>query len=156
MLERSDDAINFTEVARVHSAAEGGNSIVSLNYSYTDYGVHGGDNYYRLWQVDYDGSRTASEIIVTNCAEPEIGEPDVQAYPNPFNGELTLILDNFENRPARIEVYDMLGKLIYTYKVDSPQNGYQKVLNFSNLPPAAYTVRVSTTDFVINKNVVKQ
>ena len=151
-LERSDDAINFTEIARVAGA---GNSIEPLDYSYTDYGIHGGDNYYRLVQVDYDGTRTATEIIVANCIEPEVAEPDVQAYPNPFNGELTLVLDNFGNRAATIEVYDMLGKLIYTEKASAPQNSYETILNLSNLPPAAYMVRVSTNDFVINRNVVK-
>ena len=153
VLERSDDAINFTEVARVAGA---GNSIDPLDYSYTDYGIHGGDNYYRLVQVDYDGTRSVSDIVVVNCIETAAGEPDVQAYPNPFDGELTLELENFDNRPARIDVYDMLGKLIYTDKVASPQNYYETVLNLGNLPPATYTVRVSTADFVINKKVVKQ
>ena len=152
VIERSDDAINFSEIARVAGA---GNSIEPIDYSYTDYGFHGGDNYYRLVQVDYDGSRTVSEIIVATCEEPKVGEPDVQAYPNPFNGELTLVLDNFENRPARIEVYDMLGKLIMFEKVDAPQNSYETILNLYNLPPAAYNIRVSTTDFVINRQVVK-
>ncbi|MBO7652976.1 MAG: T9SS type A sorting domain-containing protein, partial [Bacteroidales bacterium] len=152
-LERSDDAINFTEIARVAGA---GNSIEPIDYSYTDYGIHAGDNYYRLVQVDYDGTRTVSEIVVANCIEPEVGEPDVQAYPNPFSSDLTVVLDNFGNRAATIEVYDMLGKLFYTNKVAAPQNSYETVLNLSNLPPAAYTVRVSTTDFVINRNVVKQ
>ncbi|MBO4873951.1 MAG: T9SS type A sorting domain-containing protein [Bacteroidales bacterium] len=151
-LERSDDAINFTEIARIAGA---GNSIEPLDYSYTDFGIHGGDNYYRLVQVDYDGTRTISEIVVANCIEPEVAEPDVQAYPNPFNDELTVVLDNFGNRAATIEVYDMLGKLIYTNKIAAPQNSYETILNLSNLPPAAYTVRVSTADFVINKNVVK-
>ena len=151
-LERSDDAINFTEIARVAGA---GNSIDPVDYAYTDYGIHGGDNYYRLVQVDYDGTRTESEIIVVNCIELEVAEPDVQAYPNPFNDELTVVLDNFGNRAATIEVYDMLGKLVYTNKIAAPQNSYETILNLSNLPPAAYTVRVSTNDFVINKNVVK-
>ena len=105
--------------------------------------------------MDYDGTRTASEIIAAVCTDNADGEPEVMAYPNPFSGELTIVLDNFENRPAHIEVYDMLGRLVYTYKVDAPQNSYQKVLNFSNLAPAAYNIRVSTNDFVINKNVVK-
>lgn len=152
-LERSEDAINFTEIARLAGA---GNSIEPIDYSYTDYGIQGGDNYYRLVQVDYDGTRTASEIIVANCIEPEVGEPDVQAYPNPFNDELTVVLDNFGNRAATIEVYDMLGKLIYTNKIAAPQNSYETILNLSNLPSGAYNVRVSTNDFVINKNVVKR
>ena len=153
-LERSDDAINFTEIARVAGA---GNSIEPIDYAYTDYGIHGGDNYYRLVQVDYDGTRTVSEIVVANCVESAAdGKPDVQAYPNPFSSDLTVVLDNFGNRAATIEVYDMLGKLIYTNKVAAPQNSYETILNLSNLPPAAYTVRVSTNDFVINRNVVKQ
>ncbi len=151
-LEHSDDAINFTEIARIAGA---GNSIVPLNYSYTDYGVHGGDNYYRLVQVDYDGTRTASEIVVANCIEAS-GEPEVLAYPNPFGGDLTVELENFGDRPARIDVYDMLGRLVYTEEVGAPQNNYQTVLHFGNLPDATYTVRVGTADFVINRKVVKQ
>ncbi len=151
-LERSDDAINFTEIARIAGA---GNSIAPLDYSYTDYGVHGGDNYYRLVQVDYDGTRTASEIVVANCIEAS-GEPEVLAYPNPFGGDLTVELENFGDRPARIDVYDMLGRLVYTEEVGAPQNSYQTVLHFGNLPDATYTVRVGTADFVINRKVVKQ
>ena len=151
-LERSDDAINFVEIARIAGA---GNSIEPLNYNYTDYGVYGGENYYRLVQVDYDGTRTASEIIVVDCVEPDLDEPEVLAYPNPFNSELTLELDNFGNRPASIEVYDMLGRLVSVEKADAPQNRYETILNFSNLSNGTYTVRVSTADFVINRNVVK-
>ena len=151
-LERSDDAINFVEIARIAGA---GNSIEPLNYNYTDYGIYGGENYYRLVQVDYDGTRTASEIIVVDCVEPDLDEPDVLAYPNPFNSELTLELDNFGNRPASIEVYDMLGRLVSVEKADAPQNRYETILNFSNLSNGTYTVRVSTADFVINRNVVK-
>ena len=152
VIERSDDVINFTEIARVAGA---GNSIEQLDYTYNDYGIHGGDNYYRLVQVDYDGTRTVSDIVVANCVDAEVGEPEVMAYPNPFNGELTIVLDNFDNRPATIEVYDMLGQQVLFQKATAPQNSYETILNLSNLSPAAYTVRVSTADFVINKQVVK-
>ncbi len=150
-LERSDDAINFVEIARIAGA---GNSIEPLSYSYTDYGVYGGDNYYRLVQVDYDGTRTASEIIVTNCVEAS-GEPEVLAYPNPFNSDLTVELENFGDRPASIEVYDLLGRLVYVEKADAPQNNYQTILHLDGLSNSTYTVRVSTADFVINRKVVK-
>lgn len=151
-LERSDDAINFVEIARIAGA---GNSIEPLIYSYTDYGVYGGDNYYRLVQVDYDGTRTASEIIVTNCVETSEEEPEVIAYPNPFNSDLTVELENFGDRPASIEVYDVLGRLVYVEKADAPQNSYQTILHLGNLSKSTYTVRVSTADFVINRKVVK-
>ena len=151
-LERSDDAINFVEIARIAGA---GNSIEPLSYSYTDYGVYGGDNYYRLVQVDYDGTRTASEIIVTNCVETSEEEPEVVAYPNPFSSDLTVELENFGDRPASIEVYDVLGRLVYVERADAPQNNYQTILHLGDLSKSTYTVRVSTADFVINRKVVK-
>ncbi|MBQ4476053.1 MAG: InlB B-repeat-containing protein [Bacteroidales bacterium] len=151
-LERSDDAINFVEIARIAGA---GNSIEPLSYSCTDYGVYGGDNYYRLVQVDYDGTRTASEIIVTNCVETSEEEPEVIAYPNPFNSDLTVELENFGDRPASIEVYDLLGRLVYVERAEAPQNNYQTILHLGDLSKSTYTVRVSTADFVINRKVVK-
>jgi uncharacterized repeat protein (TIGR02543 family) len=153
VIERSDDAINFVEVARVAGA---GNSIEQQNYSYTDYTAASGDNYYRLVQVDYDGSRTVSEIVSVACDDNADGTPEIMAYPNPFCNELTLDLNNFGNRTAHIEVYDMLGKMVMQDKVDAPQNSYEMILNFGNLPAASYTIRVSTVDFVINKQVVKK
>ena len=152
IIERSDDAINFVEIARVAGA---GNSIEPIDYSYSDYGRRNGDNYYRLVQVDYDGTRSASEIVVAFCFDDNGEEPEVMAYPNPFNNELTIELENFGNRPTRIDVFDMLGKLVYTEAVDDPQNSYSTLLQFGELPPSTYNVRVSTSDFVINRKVVK-
>ncbi len=151
VLERSDDAINFTEIARVAGA---GNRIEPLDYSYTDYDIRNGDNYYRLWQVDYDGTRTASEIIVATCVDKTIDTPEVLTYPNPFSGELTVVLENFGNSKARIEVYDMLGCIVKAVDIDSSTQT-NAILNLSNLPNAAYNIRVRTKDFVINKQVVK-
>ncbi len=151
VLERSVDAINFAEIARLAGA---GNSIEPQDYTYTDYDIRNGDNYYRLWQVDYDGTRTASEIIVATCIGETLDAPEVLAYPNPFSGELTVVLENFGNSKARIEVYDMLGAVVKVVDIDSSTQS-NAVLNLSNLPNAAYNIRVRTKDFVINKNVVK-
>ncbi|MBR4583239.1 MAG: T9SS type A sorting domain-containing protein [Bacteroidales bacterium] len=152
VLERSTDAVNFKEIARIAGA---GNSIEPISYAYTDYGVRSGDNYYRLVQVDYDGTSTASEIIVANCLGTD-GEPEVLAYPNPFGDDLTLRFENFGNTPATIEVYDMLGRLVQTQKVNCSQNDYEVVLRLVGLSDGTYNVRISTADFVINRKVVKE
>lgn len=152
VLERSTDAVNFKEIARVAGA---GNSIEPINYAYTDYGVRNGDNYYRLVQVDYDGTSTASEIIVANCLGTD-GEPEVLAYPNPFGDDLTLRFENFGNIQATVEVYDMLGRMVHTQKVNCSQNDYEVVLRLAGLSDGTYNVRISTADFVINRKVVKE
>ncbi len=153
VLERSADAVNFTEVARIAGA---GNSIEMLSYSYYDNDMFGGDNYYRLIQVDYDGTTTSSEIIVVRCKDAAEDEPIVAAYPNPFTRELMLSLENFNNKPVQIELFDMLGKLIVTEKIDAPQNKYETTLHLQNITPATYNLRVTSDDTVIVKQVVKQ
>lgn len=152
VLERSNDALNFKEIARIAGA---GNSIEPISYAYTDFGVRNGDNYYRLVQVDYDGTSTASEIIVANCLGTD-GEPEVLAYPNPFGDDLTLRFENFGNIQATVEVYDMLGRMVHTQKVNCSQNDYEVVLRLAGLSDGTYNVRISAKEFVLNKKVVKQ
>lgn len=152
VLERSHDAVNFKEIARIAGA---GNSIEPISYAYTDFGVRNGDNYYRLVQFDYDGTSTTSEIIVANCLGTD-GEPEVLAYPNPFGDDLTLRFENFGNIQATVEVYDMLGRMVHTQKVNCSQNDYEVVLRLAGLSDGTYNVRISAKEFVLNKKVVKQ
>ena len=151
IIERSDDAINFIEIARVAGA---GNSIEQLDYNYTDYSAAGGDNYYRLVQVDYDGTRTASEIVVANCSEAE-GEPDVQVFPNPFHNDLTIHMENFGGTTVSIEVYDMLGRIVMQKTIGVDGSSEETMLQLDNLSNGTYNVRISTKELVINKQVVK-
>lgn len=152
ILEKSYDAVNFSEVARVNGA---GNSIEMQDYLVVDYGYYGGDIYYRLHQVDFDGKRTVSEMIDVRCGDYEL-DPNVSVFPNPFMSELTISLVNFGNKPATVEVFDVMGTLIMTKDIDATGNDYETVLNLDNLSAATYTLRVSTADFVINKRIVKQ
>ena len=64
--------------------------------------------------------------------------------------------DNFGNIPAIVEIYDILGRKQFERKVLCSQNDYEMVFYLENLPPATYTIRVQTDDFVINRQVVKQ
>lgn len=152
VLERSDDAISFDEIARLAGA---GSSINQIDYTYIDNNVHGGDIFYRLVQVDYDGTRSVSEIIAVNCAIDADGEPEMAVYPNPFANDLTLHFENFGDRVALVEVYDMLGRMLVSRKVACSQNDYEFVLPLGGLPDGAYNVRVSAEDVVINRQVVK-
>lgn len=68
-LERSVDGLNWEEIANVNGA---GNSSVTLNYSFRDYGYVPGISYYRLSQTDYNGSREYFHIIaVDNTKTPK-------------------------------------------------------------------------------------
>ena len=153
LLERSDNATYFNEIARVSGA---GNSIEARKYSYTDYNAEDGDVYYRLWQVDYDGTRTASEIIHASCKEDIGGHPDFFVYPNPFSDELSLVLQNFGKHSVSVEVYDMLGRLILFESYETVNGRNEIVLQLGDLQPSAYCIRIRTDGYVLNKQVMKR
>jgi hypothetical protein len=152
ILERSSNAVDFTKIARISGA---GNSIETLRYTYTDDKPNQGNNYYRLQQVDSDGTYSYSEIIVAKCNTMDIGKLNVDAYPNPFSNELTIALSNFDGQRTTIEVFDMLGKTIATKTIENPGNYYETSLNLDGFPKAAYSVRISANGATINKLVIK-
>ena len=152
ILEKSLDAINFNEIARIAGA---GKSIEQIDYSYTDYDYYGGDVYYRLIQVDYDGTKTYSEIISAKCSNWET-DPNISVFPNPFSSELTIVLENFRNEPATIEIFDVMGRTIKQMQVDSPHNEYETSFNLDNIPAGIYNVRVRTSSSTLNRQIVKE
>ena len=152
VLERSDDAVIFTEIARIDGA---GNTIESHNYLFVDNDYRGAVAYYRLCQVDYDGSRTYSEIVDVRCKDMET-PLDIFVFPNPFKDDISVSFVNFDGVPARIEILDVYGRLVRSMDVEAVGNYCEYQMNFSELPAASYIMRVSTTDFVVNKNIVKQ
>lgn len=152
IIEKSLDAMNFTEIATIAGA---GNSIEQIDYSLTDYDYYGGDVYYRLLQVDYDGTKTYSEIVSVKCSNWE-NDPNISVFPNPFSSELTIVLENFRNEPATIEIYDVMGRNIKQMQIDSPRNEYETTFNLDNIPAGIYNVRVRTSSSTLNRQIVKE
>lgn len=152
IIERSSNAVDFIEIARIGGY---GNSIEAINYQYTDESPDSGDNYYRLVQIDTDGTRTQSEIIVAKCHDNKLDDMQVEAYPNPFNDKLTISLYNFDGQNTTIEIFDMLGKIVKSISILNPSNYHEITISIDGLPQAAYNLRVSASGHVTNKIVVK-
>ena len=151
IVERSDDAVNFTEIARLQGA---GNSINQNDYSYVDNEKNYGLTYYRLTQVDYDGTSSRSEIIYTDCYENFDGDASVEVYPNPVVSDLSIEMHNFNGEPISIEVIDVLGRVRISEKISGQRDSLYQ-MNLSNLPPATYQIRILNGDKVYVKSVVK-
>jgi hypothetical protein len=69
----------------------------------------------------------------------------VCVYPNPSSG--TLYLNNVAD--SKIEIYDLVGKLIFT----DFSNYTQKTINLSMVPPGNYIVRIINEQSVISKKI---
>jgi hypothetical protein len=114
LLLRTTDGIEYEMVGTVSGA---GNSSTVLNYSFRDRNPLKGLSYYKLRQVDFDGTAMDSEpVAYTNDASGGF-----QLFPNPTSRELTLILseghDNIE-----VRVYDLSGRLINQHTFGATDN----------------------------------
>jgi hypothetical protein len=77
-VQRSQTAASWQTIAMVKGA---GTTSQPQAYSWTDKNPPTGVQYYRLKQVDYDGTITYSNIVTTTCGQPTTS--GLQVYPNP-------------------------------------------------------------------------
>ncbi|PWJ60235.1 putative secreted protein (Por secretion system target) [Dyadobacter jejuensis] len=83
-IEKSVDAIQFSEIGRVDAS---GDQSVAKQYQYIDTKPFAGLSYYRLVQVDLDGTRTVYRMKGVNRANTG---STFTLYPNPVQSELTI------------------------------------------------------------------
>lgn len=62
----------------------------------------------KLGSCEGNRNRNVSGLIID--AENHF---DVNAFPNPFNKDLTVYIDSHSNEPIMLKIYDSLGKLVY-------------------------------------------
>lgn len=109
-LERSSDGTSFFEAGRVAAA---GSSTQTVSYQWPDLQTLTNTTYYRLRQVDHDGTLSYSSVIVLVPTSP-IGQL-VEVYPNPSAGqEVNLLLQGFSNEHIILRLSDALGRQVLT------------------------------------------
>lgn len=125
-IERSFDGTSFKEIDFVKGA---GNSKLTLQYSYQDVDVFTKTQvvYYRLKQVDMDGSYTYSEIVSVKQTASNIEQ--VAVYPNPIVSDVTVELETLTAGKAEIMITDITGKVIDKTTVEVNQGFNKYTLN---------------------------
>lgn len=152
-LLHSTNGTDFEVIAQIQGA---GNSTSLLNYHHKHYEFINGVNYYRLKNVDYDGSYQLSSIIgIDNDKGAYKESMIIQLYPNPTNFKyvnMDVLIANAGD--YQIQVYDLVGKLIYseTVKLD---DGLQTLkVNFDEIGQGTYLLEL--LDISTNERIKKK
>lgn len=143
-IERSNDAINFEEIARVTSA---GNSSFPINYYTIDDNPLEGVSYYRLRQTDFDGKESLSDIRAVEFND--LNSEEVLVFPNPTSNFITIKGSAQELKNYRI--FSMLGLDITSNIKVIHQSSFRVELDFSTLPAGVYTLITETSSHKIHK-----
>jgi hypothetical protein len=136
-IERSTDAVHFQTVA---TQAAAGNSKANKYYSYQDYSLPAGLYYYRLKQVDVDGTYEYSRIISLRINSQAV----VKVFPNPVTEQLSI---QSEIEINSVEVISGSGVSLQLNKV----NTTLFELDMRSFPSGLYVIRVNNEAFKIIK-----
>jgi len=146
-VERSTDGKAFSKIGYVVTKSLNGNSNLQLDYNFTDKSpVPGVDNYYRLKQVDNDGSYTYSSVVLTHIGQSVL----FNVYPNPAGDYINVGNAAIGNT---LRIIGMDGKV---YRATEVTTNPQKV-SLSNIPSGLYFVQIVKENIVMESvKFVKQ
>jgi len=126
-VQRSSNAQNFKTIATIYSTSTDNEA---KTYYHLDNAPEQGVNYYRIKQVDTDGSTAYTNVVAVKFAY----EFD-HAYPNPTAGMLYVSSDT---SGQRLEIRDLFGRLVYEGETQEETTN----LDIQHLPSGMYVLQI--------------
>ena len=145
-IERSYDAKHFESIGILKAA---GNSMQKLTYNFTDESPLRGTSYYRLGQVDFDGSSTYSSIIETEDCKNKV-DGNFQIFPNPSNGILNVNIKNVSSA-CLLLISNCMGEIIFEQSLENEMNA----IDVSKFNEGIYFIKVVGEVGVFTKKFIK-
>lgn len=146
-IERRTEQTGFEEIDRLPGR---GDSQERRDYTFFDPFPAAGLNYYRLRQVDRDGSHTFSEIIAIHY---EPGQ-EIRVYPTLADASLKIDLRAMEASPAVIRIRNLNGRQLLERQIAEPYRIQQ--LDVSALNEGIYLLVVEMEGERVVRRFLKQ
>ena len=140
-VQRSLDGADFATVGNVAAA---GTSATARSYQYLDAAAPAGTNYYRLRQVDLDGTVAYSPVVA--LAHPAAGFAAAKplAFPVPFTDALSVALPGADApQAATVVLLTLDGRTVYSRTL-ALSAAPQALAELPTLAPGIYVLRTST------------
>lgn len=150
-IQRSTEGSEFFTIGFLNGH---GTTTEQQNYSYLDRNLDNGTYYYRLKQVDYNGSYEYSDVVevewhVFNTYLLE------QNYPNPFNPITTIGFGVQNKSNVKITILNAIGEEAVVVLNEEKEVGYHTVkFNATSLPSGVYFYQLKAGSFVETKKML--
>jgi hypothetical protein len=147
---RSTDGTQFSKIGQV---AGSGNSDAALNYSFLDRNAAIGANYYKLNQVDNNGtSEEFGPVVVTLNGQAAA----ISVYANKASGQINVNVFANKGGEGVLNVYDAGGKVIAKQNVSLQAGNNQISLNSQNAGAGLHIVSLTFAGETLTKKFIFQ
>jgi Domain of unknown function (DUF4832)/Domain of unknown function (DUF4874)/Secretion system C-terminal sorting domain len=150
-IQKSTDQYNYTAIGKVIPTA----TLGTVNYQFADADMAANHIFYRIRQVDKNGSFIFSKIV--GCRHSKINSNQISLYPNPVvDDKCTVQIFDAVQGEAIIQIYNQNGGLVYQ-AVNVLKNGNNQVVikPLSNLSAGNYVMKINIENESIIKKFIK-
>lgn len=145
IIEKSFDGILYEEMARING---NGSTNTLSSYEFIDMDNENKTVYYRLSQVDYDGTITSFSPISSSCGNN--AAPDFKIV-NPAQNQLHFFTAQALNTEVEVFLFDMTGRLVFHNQLN--QNERDWLIPVASLSQGVYQIRFSAKNFQQSKSI---
>ncbi len=142
VIEKSTDGRNYAAIGET----EGGeNGLLTQLFNFTDASYTSGNiAYYRIRQVDIDGSSTYSKVVYVNTSR---SAGQLKIFPNPFVNEIQLTgLSAADLNKGNVKLFNVAGQQI-NYEIVGTN-----AIRVDNAPAGVYVLSVNGMSYKLIKN----
>ena len=141
-VQRSRDGSEFLTVEFIEG---NGTTTEQQNYTYIDRNLENGKYYYRLKQVDFDGSYEYSSVAEVDFRAFSSFLLE-QNYPNPFNPTTTISFGIQSKSNVNITILNAIGEEVALILNEAREPGFHQIeFNAANLPSGVYFYQLKAT-----------
>lgn len=142
-VQRGETSSEFKAVGRIEGV---GTTSLTQNYTFEDKEAVKGVNYYRLRQVDFDGTESYSPVIAVSLTQADA--EDMRVYPTRVQGNTPVTLQLLALQPMEkfnIGIYTLEGKLVKEFEGEADARGnFVKLIHPAELSDGVmYMVRAT-------------
>ena len=135
-IERSEDGIVFSRFASIPSH---GSSNLSQTYTVTDTKPFSGVQFYRLKQIDKDGTYTYSKVVA--LSKGGFTNKILTVFPSPAHTVVSINFTSSRQAKANLQIVNSEGRQVMNREIEANTGLNTASLNISNLPAGAYYLR---------------
>ena len=144
-LQRATNGRDFSTIAFMATKSVNGYSTAALSYTFTDAKPVAEKSYYRLRQVDKDGRKTISNIVLLKGAHANTFALS-NIYPNPAKSSINVVVNAPATTSTYITITDLAGKPVMQQSAKLAAGENNLSLNVNSLPSGNYIIKAVSGD----------